>query len=81
MGKPAFENLGEFFQEIDTYRGGWDEYRQKFLSYPPDNRIIELTAYDRLLDQEYRPNRQTAEYIARRRELGDLHDLLKRAGR
>jgi hypothetical protein len=81
MGKPTFESLSEFFTEIDTYHGGWDAYREKFLRYPEENRIIELTAYDKLLDNESRPTRETAEFITKRRILGDIHNLLKRAGR
>jgi hypothetical protein len=81
MSKPAFENLAEFFQEIDNYHGGWDAYKEKFFSYPKDNRIIELSAYDKLLEQELAPTRQTAEYISKRRILGDIDNLLRRAGR
>ena len=81
MGKPAYESLDEFFTEIDNYHGGWDEYRQKFLSYPPANRVIELTAYDKLLENEHKVTREHAEWVTRRRVLGDIHDLLKRAGR
>jgi hypothetical protein len=81
MGKPAYESLGEFFQEIETYHGGWDGYRQKFLTYPPNNRVIELSAFDQLLGAEHRPTRQTAEYITKRRELGDLDAMLRRAQR
>ena len=81
MGKPAFESLDEFFTEIENYHGGWNEYRQKFLSYPPANRAIELTAYDKLLENEHKVTREHAEWVMKRRELGDLHELLKRANR
>jgi hypothetical protein len=73
--------FGDFFHDIETYKGGWDWYREKFLRHSEDQRIIELTAYDKLLEGETAPSRQTAEYIQKRRELGDLHELLKRGGR
>ena len=81
MGKPAYDSLDEFMTEIDTYHNGWEGYKAKFFQYPPDNRVIELTAFDALLEQEYAPTRQTAEYIQKRRELGDIHSLLLRGRR
>ena len=81
MGIPAYWSLDEFMTEIDNYYGGWNAYREKFLSYPPNNRVIELSAYDKLLEAEHRPTRQTAEYITKRRELGDLDSMLRRVGR
>jgi hypothetical protein len=78
---PAFENLDEYFSNLDNYHGGWDAYRQNFLKESPQVRVGELAAFDKLLAEEYRPTRQTAEYITKRRELGDLHDLLTRAQR
>jgi hypothetical protein len=81
MGMPAYSSLDEFMTELDNYHGGWEQYRDKFLRYEPNNRVIELTAFDKLLEQERQPTRQTAEYITKRRELGTIHDLLKPAGR
>jgi hypothetical protein len=78
--------LGEIFDSIGKYTGGddslFDQFKnQEFFRYGPDYRIAVLSGWDRIMQQETRPNRETAMWIARKRELDDLHQLLSRAGR
>jgi hypothetical protein len=80
MSKPAYDSLDEFMIELEYY-GGWPAYRERFLRQTPDNRVIDLSAFDQLLQLESSPSRATAEYIQKRRELGDLHEMLSRARR
>ena len=81
MSKPLYESLDSFFTELENHYGGWPAFRNYFLHCPPQARITDLSAYDQLLEGEIRPSREHAEYIAKRRELGDLHDMMLRAGR
>jgi hypothetical protein len=81
MGQPIYESLDEFFTELDNFHGGWPKYQQKFETYSADARIIELKAFDRLFENEHRPSRELGEYLARRRWMGDVHELCLRAGR
>jgi hypothetical protein len=81
--KPNYEDLGEFFAELE-YHGGWDGpggYLDRFSAHPPEGRAVEMSCYDKLMEAQHRPTRETAEYITKRRQLGDLDDLLRRAGR
>jgi hypothetical protein len=81
MGKPAYETLDEFLTDITNYHGGWDAYKEKFFGYAPNSRIIELSAYDQLLENEHKVTREHAEWITKGRELRDIHNLLLRAGK
>jgi hypothetical protein len=76
-----YASLDEFFTLIENHYGGWDEYRRRFAQCSPDNRVTELVAFDELLERETAPSRTTAEYIQRRRNLGDIDNLLRRARR
>jgi hypothetical protein len=78
----AYESLDEFFTDIENYYGGYGAYRDRFVcQYTPENRVIDLAAFDKLLANEHRVTRQHAEWVTRRRELGDIHNSLLRSGR
>jgi hypothetical protein len=81
MSKPAYDSLDDFFHDIDTYRGGWDQYCAAFLRSPVETRVVELSAFDQLLEGQTSVSRQTAERIQMRRQIGDIHQTLLRAGR
>jgi hypothetical protein len=53
----------------------------EFFRYGPTERIAVLSGWDKKMEMETKPNRETAELIAKKRELNDLHFLLKKAGR
>jgi hypothetical protein len=72
-----FGNLQRYFND-DVF----DSFKTKeFFHYGPDMRIAVLSGWDRLMEQETKPTRDTAELIAKKRELMDLHQLLERGGR
>ena len=82
MAKPAYNSLDEFFTEIENYYGGYDAYRDRFLRhYTPQNRVVDLAAFDQLLENEHKVTREHAEWVTRRRGLGDIHNLLLRTGK
>jgi hypothetical protein len=78
--KPNYENLDDFSRELEHF-GGWDSYRYRFLNCTPDNRAVELACFDKLLEGEHRVTREHAEFLTKRREIGDLHNMLLRVGR
>jgi hypothetical protein len=76
--------LHEIFDGLQKYMNDdvFDSFKTKeFFHYGPDMRIAVLTGWDRLMEQEIKPTRATAELISKRRELVDLHELLSRGGR
>jgi hypothetical protein len=80
----TYGSLEEFFEGVERYSDtgdGWSEYKQRFFQLGKDGRAVELASYDKLFEQESCPSRQTAEYIARRRELADIDFLCRRAGK
>jgi hypothetical protein len=79
--KPAYESLTEFMTDLENYQGGWQSYRSRFFDCSPEQRIIEMSAFDRLLQDEHKVTREHAEFVTRRRELSALDSLLRRAGR
>lgn len=72
-----FDNLQKYFDD-DVF----DKFKtEEFFRYGPDMRIAVLTGWDKLMQEEVKPNRATADLIAKKRELDDLHRLLQRGGR
>jgi hypothetical protein len=80
-------SLGELFAAADKYDGddSFDRFKNEtFFRYDRDMRSAVLIGFDKMMQGDEtlrRPNRETAMWIARKRELDDLHLLLSRAGR
>ena len=71
------DSVGKYF-DGDTF----DRFKtEEFFRYPHDYRVQILMGWDRMMQQEIRPTRETASLISKKRELDDLHALLSRAGR
>jgi hypothetical protein len=79
----AYHSLGEFFSRMETYGSEtddpWSEYKTRFVKLDRAGRANELSCYDDLLENEHRPTRELGEWITKRRELGHLDNLLRRA--
>jgi hypothetical protein len=76
--------LHDIFDSIQKYSDDdvFEKFRDtEFFRYGPTERIAVLMGFDRLMEHETQPNRATAELIAKKRELDDLHLLLSKAGR
>jgi hypothetical protein len=76
--------LQEVFDSLQKYarEDVFDSFRdQTFFRYSPEERIIVLTGWDRMMAEETKPSRATAELISKKRELDAMHELLSRAGR
>jgi hypothetical protein len=77
-------NLNEIFDTLQRYDSDdvWDKFLQdEFFKYNKNERVAVLTGFDKLLQQEVKPNRQTAMWFNRQRELVAMHKTLERAGR
>jgi hypothetical protein len=77
-------NLNEIFDGLQKYDSDdvWDKFLQdEFFRYPKDYRIAVMMGFDKLLSQEVRPNRTTAMWLNRQRELTAMHQMLERGGR
>jgi hypothetical protein len=73
--------LEEEFAQIDR-NGGWDNYKLNyFAKLDKQQRATELGMFERMLQDEARPSRSWAGYLAKKRELDDLHKLFSDAGR
>ena len=60
----------------------WPLYKEKFLRRSAENRDAELKAFDAFAeDKMSTPSRETAELLVRKRELLDLHGMLRKLGR
>jgi hypothetical protein len=78
------DTLRELLERTEKYDGPgyWEKYKENyFMKLPADQRVAELAGWDRLLEKEVQPSRETADLITRRREIGALDSLLRRAGR
>lgn len=77
-------NLNELFDGFQKYMDDdvWDRFLQdEFFRYPPDYRIAVMTGFNKLAQQETRPNRTTAMWLNRAREMEAMHRNLKLGGR
>lgn len=75
----------EMFEIMKRY---WDDpdaaletYKAQFALRSPQDRVNELKITDGWLSQETRATREHATLLTHRRELGDIHFALRRAGR
>jgi hypothetical protein len=55
--------------------------QDEFFKYNKNERIAVLTGFDKLMQQEVRPNRTTAMWMNRQREAVAMHKMLERGGR
>jgi ribosome modulation factor len=80
------ESLEEYRDRIVRYHNAdfeqaFQGVKYDFVNAPPEQRIQWLYGWDRALAQENRPTRDHAEWLSKRRELGDLHEAMKKVGR
>jgi hypothetical protein len=77
--------LSEIFNVAQKYASAgedaFDSFKEEFFRYSPEWRVQVLSGYDYLMESQAQPSRETAMWIARKRELDDMHALLSRAGR
>jgi hypothetical protein len=59
----------------------WQKYKNEFATACSSDRAEELMKFGRLMEDQTKPTRETAEWLTAQRELTDIHDLLLRAGR
>jgi hypothetical protein len=76
-----YDDLDQFFTELNNFHGGYDAYRDRFVRASAEARAAELIGFDKLIENEHKPTREHAEWVTKRRQLGDLHNLLLRGGR
>jgi hypothetical protein len=80
------ETMEEYRDRITRYYNSDFEQafvgvKNNFLNASPEQRIQWMRGWDKALSQESRITKDHAEWISKRRELDDLHNLLKKAGR
>jgi hypothetical protein len=59
----------------------WQQFKDNFVRAPEAARLNDLSLVKQWEAQEERPTRELAAIMTKRRELEDLHRLLKGAGR
>jgi hypothetical protein len=74
---PAIKQMQEYHDTPDV----WAVYKDQFSRRPPSDRIAQLQQLDLWLQTQDRPTRQTAEFIQMKRDLSDIHWLMRRADR
>ena len=77
IDKPCLKQMAEYHETPDV----WATYKSQFSKRGPNDRIAQLQLVDQWLAAQDRPTRQTADFIQMKRELSDVHWLLRRADR
>jgi hypothetical protein len=76
------DTLREFLERSESFdENYWSTYQSDFAKLDAPGRTAELALWHRLMEEETKPDRVTAELISKRRSLADLDNLLRRAGR
>jgi hypothetical protein len=80
------DTLRELLERTEKYsphgENYWEMYKtDHFMKMDPAQRVAELIEWDKLLEFETKPSRDTADLITRRREISDLDNLLRRVGK
>jgi hypothetical protein len=74
---PAIEQMQRYHDNPDV----WATYKDHFTKFDPNVRIAQLQQLDQWMAMQDRPTRQTAEFLQMKRELSDIHWLLRKAQR
>lgn len=77
-------NLNEIFDTLQRYDSDdvWDKFLQdEFFKYNKNDRIAVMSGFQKLMQEEVRPNRTTAMWMNRQRELEAMHRTLEKGGR
>ena len=76
------DTLREFLERSESFdENYWSTYQSDFAKLDAPGRTAELALWHRLMEEEVKGDRITAELITKRRSLTDLDNLLRRAGR
>ncbi len=80
------ETMDEYRDRITRYYNrdfeeAFEGVKRDFIKTRPETRIQWLRGWDSAIALESRPTRDQAEFIAKKRELNSLHELLTRSGR
>jgi hypothetical protein len=74
-----------FLHELEKYSddpdGAWLEFKRSFAKKPPDLRVADLRTADTWLEQQTTVTREHASTLAAKRELQDLHFMLRAGNR
>ena len=77
-------NLNEIFDTLQRYDSDdvWDKFLQdEFFKYNKNDRIAVMSGFQKLMQEEVRPNRTTAMWMNWQRELEAMHRTLEKGGR
>jgi hypothetical protein len=77
------KTFADFDRDTEKYSDAndFERYKQGFVLLDNNARIETLKAWDDLFESEVRPTHALARRVTQKRELDDLHGLLKRSGR
>ncbi|MFY9839102.1 MAG: hypothetical protein WAK55_22025 [Xanthobacteraceae bacterium] len=82
---PDDYRLQEILDSASKYYWNEDAFSdfrdREFFRYGPDMRVAVLQGWDKLMQEETKPTRETASLISKKRELDAMHQLLSKAGR
>jgi hypothetical protein len=74
---PCIERMARHAETPDA----WSSYKEHFAKLGPNQRVQQLEQVDQWLELQAKPNRQTASFLQMKRELSDVHWLLRKADR
>ena len=80
------EPMSAYLERIAAEHGGdvdeaFESVKADFIAAPSQQRAAWLHGWHQAMSLEDRPSREHAEFISMKRELDDLHAILKQAGR
>ena len=77
---PVFEKLRTYPQYADD-DSPWESFKNGFVCKSPEERVQDIWAVSAWMDQESRISQRAASLLNAKRELEDIHQMMRGAGR
>jgi hypothetical protein len=78
---PIVENLKRYPQYYNDPENAWSNFKSDFIKKTPEARVTDLFIVDAWIEPHSRVSRQAASLFNAKRELDDLHQAMRKAGR
>jgi hypothetical protein len=78
---PIVENLKKYPKYFNDPENAWDNFKADFIRKTPDERVTDLFTVDAWMAPHDRVSHQTASLLNAKRELDDIHQAMRKAGR
>jgi len=78
---PIVENLKKYPRYFNDPENAWNNFKADFITKGPEARVTDLFTVEQWMDGESRVSHRAASLFNAKRELDDIHQTMRKAGR